>query len=111
MSDLYPPFLKWGQYKSKDEKNPDVLNFEALETDTFETEYNICVKALMQSDGEWNEINIPLHSFESKNKKLYTLWHDAVQSNKISAGKKFSIRTWLGISKNKFPIRRFELVT
>lgn len=107
---LFPPFLKWGKCKSKDEKNPDVLNFEALETDTFETEYNICVKALMQSDGEWNETNIPLHSFESKNKKLYTLWHDAIQSNKITAGKKFSIKTWLGISKNKFPIRRFVLV-
>jgi len=108
---LYPPFLKWGKCKSKEEKNPDVLNFEALETDTFETEYNVCVRALMQSDGEWNETNIPLHSFESKNKQLYTLWHDAVQSNKISAGKKFSIKTWLGISKNKFPIRRFVLVT
>jgi len=90
--------------------NPDVLNFKAQETDTFETEYNVCVKALMQSDGEWNETNIPLHSFESKNKQLYTLWHDAVQSNKITAGKQFSIKTWLGISKNKFPIRRFVLV-
>ncbi len=108
---LFPPFLKWGQYKSKDEKNPDVLNFEALETDTFETEYSINVKVLKESDGEWNETNIPLHSFESKNKQLYTLWHSAVTSNKITAGKKFSIKTWLGISKNKFPIRRFELVT
>jgi len=108
---LFPPFLKWGQCKSKDEKNPDVLNFEALETDTFETEYSINVKALMQSDGEWNETIIPLQSFESKNKQLYTLWLDAVKSNKITAGKKFSIKTWLGISKNKFPIRRFVLVT
>ena len=107
---LFPPFLKWGQYKSKDEKNPDVLNFEALETDTFETEYSINVKALIESDGQWNEIIIPLHSLESRNKQLYTLWHDAVTSNKITAGKKFSIKTWLGISKNKFPIRRFELV-
>ncbi len=108
---LFPPLLKWGQYKSKDEKNPDVLNFEAQETDTFETEYTINVKALKESDGEWNETNIPLHSFESRNKQLYTLWHDAVQSDKVTAGKKFSIKTWLGISKNKFPIKRFELVT
>ena len=112
MSDsLFPPFLKWGQCKSKDEKKPDVLNFEALETDTFETEYSINVKTLKESDGEWNETIIPLQSFESKNKQLYTLWLDAIQSNKISVGKKFSIKTWLGISKNKFPIRRFELVT
>lgn len=107
---LFPPFLKWGKCKSKDETNPDVLNFEAQDTDTFETEYSINVKALMQSNGEWNETIIPLHSFESKNKKLYTLWHDAVQSNKITTGKQFSIKTWLGISKNKFPIRRFVLV-
>ena len=93
---LFPPFLNWGQYKSKDEKNPNVLNFEAKETDTFETEYSINVRALKESEGEWNEINIPLHSFESKNKKLYTLWHDAVQSDKISAGKKFSIKIGFG---------------
>jgi len=108
---LFPPFLKWGKCKSKDEMNPDVLNFEALETETFETEYSINVKTLKESDGEWNETIIPLHSFESKNKKLYTLWHDAIQSEKITVGKKFSIKTWLGISKNKFPIRRFVLVT
>ena len=107
----FPPFLKWGSYTSKDEKNPDVLIFEAQDTDTFETEYSINVKALMESNGEWNDIIIPLQSFESKNKQLYTLWLDAIQSNKISVGKKFSIKTWLGISKNKFPIRRFELVT
>ncbi len=47
MSDLYPPFLKWGDYKSKDDKNPDILHIEVLDTVTFETEYNICVRAMV----------------------------------------------------------------
>jgi len=98
---LFPPFLKWGKCKSKDENNPDVLNFEALETDTFETEYSINVKALKESDGEWNETIIPLQSFESKNKQLYTLWLDAIQSNKITAGKKILNQNLVGNFKEQ----------
>ncbi len=103
---IYPPFLKWGDYKSKDEKNPDVLNVKVVETETFETQYSINVRAEM--DG--TEMILPLHSFESKNNQLLQLWTKAVKENKIKVGKKFKIKTWLGTSKNKFPIRRFELV-
>lgn len=103
---LFPPFLHWGDYKSKDEKHPDILNVEVLETETFETEYGI--NARVNVDGI--EYAIPLHSFASKNKQLLQLWTDAVKKDKIKVGKKFKIKTWLGISKNKFPIRRFELV-
>ena len=103
---LYPSFLHWGDYKSKDEKHPDVLNVEVLETETFETEYGINARATV--DGI--EYAVPLHSFASKNKQLLQLWTDAVKQGKVKVGKKFKIKTWLGISKNKFPIRRFELV-
>jgi hypothetical protein len=103
---LYPPFLKWGDYKSKDEKNPDVIEVEILELETFETEYSINVRANV--DGI--EKIIPLHSFESKNKQLIQKWNDAVRNKKAKVGKKLKIKTWLGISKNKNPIRRFELV-
>ena len=106
MSDLYPPFLKWGEYKSKDEKKPDIIEVEVLELETFETEYSINVSASV--DGI--EKIIPLHSFESKNKQLIQKWNDAVRNKKAKVGKKFKIKTWLGISKNKNPIRRFELV-
>jgi len=51
-----------------------------------------------------------LHSFTSNNKQLLQKWTNAVKQGKIVIGKKFKIRTWLGISKNKNPIRRFELV-
>lgn len=102
----FPPFLHWGDYKSKDEKQPDVLNAEIQETETFETEYGI--NARVKVDGI--EKAIPLHSFASKNKQLLQNWNDAIKRGNIKAGKKFKILTWLGISKNNFPIRRFELV-
>lgn len=106
LSEERPPFLKWGEYHSKDEKNPDLLKVEVLEVETFETEFSTNVRAKV--DGV--EKNIPLHSFESKNNQLLQLWNDAIRKEKIQVGKKFKLRTWLGISKNKFPIRRFELV-
>ncbi len=102
----FPPFLKWGSYTSKDEKNPDVLKVEPQEIDTFETEYSINVNAKV--DGI--EVAMPIHSFESKNKQLLQKWNEGIKKNKIQVGKKFKLRTWLGTSKNNFPIRRFELV-
>lgn len=103
---LFPPFLKWGEYKSKDDKNPDVLAIEPVELETFETEYSINVKAIV--DG--TEKIIPLQSFESKNKQLLQKFNQAMQNGKIQVGKKFKLLTWLGTSRNNHPIRRFELV-
>src|SRR2546428_5437699 len=103
---LYPPFLKWGEHHSSDEKKPDVLKVEILELETFETEFSTNIRATV--DGV--EKNIPLQSFESKNKQLLQLWSQAVRDGKIKVGKKFKIKTWLGTSKNGHPIRRFELV-
>lgn len=100
-----PPFLHWGDYKSNDEERPDILSIEAVAADTFETEYGINARAIVNGE----EKAIPLHSFESKNKQLLQLWTEAVKKGKIKAGKKFKLKTWLGISKNKRPIRRFEL--
>ena len=34
----FPPFLKWGKYKSQDEANPDKLLIEVTDTETFETD-------------------------------------------------------------------------
>ena len=105
MSDLYPPFLKWGDYKSEDPQNPDIIEIKVLETETFETEYSINFRANV--DGI--EKIIPLHNFQSKNKQLLQLWNDGIKNKTIKAGKKFKLKTWLGISKNNNPIRRFEL--
>ncbi len=102
----FPPFLKWGSYTSKDEKNPNELEVEPQEIDTFETEYSINVNAKI--DGV--EMAVPLHSFESNNRQLLQKWQEGITKPKIHAGKKFKLNTWLGTSKNNFPIRRFELV-
>ena len=108
MSDTssFPPFLKWGNYHSKDEKNPDVLEVEPQEIVTFETEYSINVNAKV--DGI--DMTVPLHGFESNNMQLLQKWNDGIKKKKIKVGKKFKLLTWLGISKNNFSIRRFELV-
>ena len=104
----YPRFLRWGEFTSRDEKNPDILEWEVIETDTFETEYGICVNAEIN-----NEIRaVPLHNFSSANKSLLNLWNDAIKKNKIQKYSKFQLHTWLGKSiKNKDrTIRRFKII-
>ena len=108
MSDLYPRFLSWGQFKSKDEKTPDVIECAILDEDTFETEYGICIN--VKIDNEIRAIN--LYSFGSANRSLLIHWNEAKKNGKITTGRKFKILTWLGISqRNKDrKIRRFKLV-
>ena len=106
---LYPPFFKWGTCKSNDSDKPDVLELEAIDSDTFETEYSINARVLQKQGEEWNEIVLPINSFESRNRKLLELWTKATKQEKIKQGVRFKLLTWLGISKNKHPIRRFEL--
>lgn len=107
-SETYVPFLKYSAYTSKDEENPDVLKVKVLEDETFETEFSINIKALV--DGV--EKIIPLHNFESKNKQLLEKFTKAKKEGKIKVGKTFKLKTWLGVSKTnkEFSIRRFELV-
>ncbi len=108
MSDLYPRFLQWGQFKSNDEKNPDEIQCTVLDEDTFETEYGICINVKID-----NEIRaISLYSFNSLNKSLLTQWNEAKKNGKIKQGKKFKILTWIGISQTNKDrkIRRFKLV-
>ena len=104
----FPPFLKWGNYHSKDKENPDILKVEVLETETFETKFSTNIRANV--DGI--EMNIPLHNFESKNKQLLKKFFEAQKKGKIQVGSKFKIKTWKEQHPNKltFEIRRFELV-
>ncbi len=106
MSSLYPPFLKWGEYTATNPEHADVLEIVPQELETFETEYSINVRATV--DGA--DKILPLQSLESQNKQLFQLWNNGVQAGDIKTGKKFQIKTWLGLSKNKRKIRRFELV-
>lgn len=108
MSDLYPRFLHWGNYTSKDEKNPDIIQCTIQDEETFETEYGTCVNVKVD-----NEIRaLTLYNFSSANRSLITQWTDAKKEGKIKQGKKFKLVTWLGISKRNKDreIRRFKLV-
>lgn len=106
--EVYPPFLKWGDYHAKDKEDPDVLKVEPLETEPFETEYSTNLRAKV--DG--TEMNIPLQNFESKNKQLLKKFLEAQKKGKIRVGKEFKLKTWKEAhpTKKGFEIRRFELV-
>lgn len=108
MNDLYPRFLQWGKFTSKDENHADIIQCEIHEEDTFETEYGICIN--VKIDDEIRAIN--LFSFGSANRSLLTQWNEAKKKGKIKQGKEFKILTWLGVSqRNKDRvIRRFKLV-
>lgn len=108
MSDSYPRFLHWGNYKSEDLTNPDILEWTVTETETFETKYAICVNAKID-----NEIRtVPLYNFSSANKQLLNLWNDAIRDKIIKKGKKFTLHTWLEQSKRNKDrkIRRSKFV-
>ena len=76
--DSFPPFLKWGKYKSEDENNPDKLLIEVTETETFETEYGININAIVDE----KEMAIPIQSFNSVNMSLLKLWNDNIRMEK-----------------------------
>lgn len=105
----YPPFLKWGEFKSDNPKNPDEIEIKTIETDTFETEYSINVLALRKEKKKWVEFNLPLKSHDSANASLLNQWMSLVKSGKIKKGTILRLKTWMGTSKNGRAIRRFEL--
>ena len=104
MSDTsFPPFLKWGKYKSEDESNPDKLLIEVTDLETFETEYGVNVNAIVDE----KEMAIPIQNFNSVNLSLLKLWNSNIRKGKIRKGAKFTLLTWMGLSKNARRIRRW----
>lgn len=104
-----PPFIKWGNYKSNDPNKPDILECKVIDAETFDTEYSTNVKISIKENEEWKEKILPLASHDSDNKALLNLWTKSVKEKNINKGKTFHIKTWLGISKNKRAIRRYDL--
>ena len=108
MSD-FPDFLKWGKYTSRDGKNPDELIIRVIELDTFETQSSVNVNADVKYDGVFVRRTIPLKSHDSVNASLLNLWITNSRSKIFKENKKIRLLTWLGISKNDHPIRRWRL--
>jgi hypothetical protein len=92
------PFLKWGDYKSSDEKNPDVIEMLIVESEPFETTYSTNIKAEIKSKENNGLFIIPLHNFESANKGLLNEFSKMWKSRKIKDGSKIIVKVWLGIS-------------
>ncbi len=104
----WPPFLKWGQYKSTDENSPDILTMRVKDTEPFPTKYSTNVNAKLQYGQEWTDVIIPLKSHESNNASLLTQWQMYVKKGLLKEGKELVIKTWLGTSmRTGKPIRRF----
>src|SRR3989338_9071548 len=89
------PFLHWGNYKSNDEKNPDVLHLVVAESEPFATTYSTNIKAKVDDKGLFI---IPLHNFESANKALLNDYTNLWREQKIKDGSSIEVRTWLGVS-------------
>ncbi|AJW71056.1 hypothetical protein [Nitrosopumilus adriaticus] len=104
------PYIKYGSFRSNEKTKPDIVEFKVKELDTFDTDFSTNVVVLQKSDKEWNEVILPLKSHDSVNESLLRLWRRGITDKLITPGKEFVLKTWLGLSKNQRPIRRFELV-
>lgn len=103
------PFLKWGDYTSRDENTPDVIDIKVCSLETFKTEYSENVQVLLKTPNGLEYRILPLKSHTSNNASLLKLWKQGVREKKIKKDSRIQIRTWMGESKNGFPIRRFQL--
>ena len=89
------PFFHWGDCKSNDEKNPDVLRIVVVEAEPFATAYSTNIKAEVDDKGLYI---IPLHNFESANKGLLNEFSKMWKAGKIKDGSSVKVNTWLGVS-------------
>ena len=111
MSDLFPPFFKWSDCKSKDEKKPDTIELKVTELETWESEYSININAEIKQKNDFIEMSISLKSHESKNSALLDLWNKAVNMKRIAIGDTIAVQTWMGKSKKSdHEIRRWRLI-
>jgi hypothetical protein len=89
------PFLHWGNYKSNDQNNSDVLAVLVADAEPFATTYSTNIKAEINDKGLFI---IPLHNFESANKALLNDYTKLWKSGKIKDGSSIEVSTWLGVS-------------
>ena len=100
------PYIHWGDYKSKDTNNSDILEIEVIILEQFESELSTNVHVKQKIDGVYEDRNLPLKSHESNNSSLLKQWNELVKKKRITVGSKPVIHTCLGISKHNRVIRR-----
>ena len=105
------PFVKWGDYKSDNEKKPDILDLMVVDSELFETEYSTNVHVKKKQGSKWTDVILPIKSHESKNASLLNLWTRNRDRGRLKLKTRIKLKTWLGKSKTTGrPIRRFALV-
>jgi hypothetical protein len=104
------PFIKWGSCKSDTKDKPDVLELQIADPETFETAYSINVRVYEYVENQKVEKILPLKAHESVNSSLLKEWGKNSKKDLIKPNKIFKLFTWLDVSKNGRPIRRFKLV-
>jgi len=110
LSTTFAPFIKWGNFKSKDSENPDILELQVVNSEIFETEYSINTRIHYKENETWIEAVLPLKNHESNNTILLKEWNKNAQKDLITPNKHFKLKTWLGVStKSNRPLRRFIL--
>ena len=103
------PYIHWGDYKSKDSHNPDILEIEVTTLEQFESELSTNIQCRQKIHDTWEDRILPLKSHESNNSSLLKTWNELVQRKRIIVGSKIIIHTYLGISKNGRVIRKFQV--
>lgn len=105
-----PPLVRWVNYQSTDENNPDVLELKVIGTETTTTEKGIDVAVFVKSGKEWKESMLRLKWHNSRNASLLQQWIRNVEKGKLRSGRRFRLLTWMGITKKtNRPIRKFQI--
>lgn len=107
------PYLHWGDYKSSDEKSPDVLRIVVVEAEPFATAYSTNIKAEVKSKENNGLFIIPLHNFESANKSLLDEFSKLYREGEIKDGSSIIVHTWMGVSTRDAtkPLRRWKITS
>ena len=104
------PFIRFGECKSHDKDNPNVMELQIVDPETFETAYSVNIRVRQkESGGEWIEKILPLKNHESKNPSLLKEWEKNARKDLTKKNKIFKLQTWLDVSKLGNPIRRYRL--
>ncbi|CUR51619.1 conserved protein of unknown function [Nitrosotalea devaniterrae] len=104
------PFIKIGEYTSTSETKPDILELRSEGPQTFETEYSTCAYVWQKVNDKFEKRIISLHAHDSRNVSLLNGWNNAAKRDNLKKGRKFKFKTWLGVSRNNRPIRRWRFV-
>jgi uncharacterized ubiquitin-like protein YukD len=97
------PFFHWREYK--DESTAIPLEIVIINAEPYDLTFSTNIDAYVNG----KRFIIPLWNFDSVNQSLLNEYIKLLKKNKIKNGTKMIWKSWLGISRNNRPIRRWRL--